>query len=657
MASGGSSTCDYSFCGSNCCSWLVSNESAGNITYTYYSCSDGSPINETLGANEVAPICSSGQPTSVSAFFTSELEGCCNSIISFQECGEVGTKIRFSGFSDTLVEGSVYYINGSQFTGYAKVIPYEDTGTVYGITGQIFTEQPVCPGFSGVTTGSTGWSYYNYCGDFVSGTQLGLSVCVDTEQPYVGIQVSSNICTDSCKKPALLYKCSDSSIFFASVDEETAFIGAVYEYNNECYSFVEFSGPGGPDLGIPDYANCDACLAPAVSQTPFISPTPTRTPTQTPQACNQSQYCFRTLLSSITDYSGLYISAGTYNGKIYYSGDGLQTGYVFYNNIEWCLSSSLGGSCFLKGSYPCSSPCPDIFGPYFNAGTCPPVTPSPDPYDVVNFDAYFECDFLESPTPTPTPTVTPTSTVTPTPTPSNLPQLGVNFTISAYTPTPTKTPTPTPSTSVQPSVSVAGLVSFSLFDKPFNPAAPKLMVDCNTGDNYYVGQDLTYNGSGVTIGQIAKVSIGGIVNCLEYVSDDPTNSPNVIISEVLAIYSGCSECFITPTPTPTPTATPTPTNTQTVTPTPSLSANLVYVFRTCNLLPNQTNTIEIVQTQPHVSGLTIGNVVKDSDNNCWEYRGYAASSYLSPIDITQINYQGNYFNGVTSPIFENCNSC
>ncbi len=657
MAAGGSITCDYSFCSSNCCSWFVTNESASQQSYTYYSCLDGSPITENIGGNEVVIVCSSGSPTTTSFFVSMELEGCCNSIVSFQECGVDGTKFRFSGFSNTLISGSVYYVSGPQYTGYATVIDYEDTGSIYSFSTHTFVEQATCPGFSGVTTGSTGWSYYNYCGDLITGTGSGTNVCVDVSKPYVGIQISSSICVDTCKVPALLYKCSDSSIFYGSVDQETAFNGAVYVYNGDCYSFVEFSGPGGPDLGSPDYTNCAACLAPAPSSTPITTPTPTPTPTTTPQTCQEPEYCFRTLLPPLSGYSGQYQSGGTYNSKIYYSGNGVQSGFIYFNNQEWCLSSSLGGTCLLKGSYPCVSPCPDLFGSFFILGVCPPVTPSPLPYDTVDFNAYFECDFEETPTPTPTPTVTSTNTPTPTPTKTPYPQLGVNFTISGASPTPTKTPTPTPTTSSIKSVSASGLVGFTLFDKTFTPTASMVMRDCNTGDLYYVGQNIIYNNSGITLNQVAKVSIGGAIYCLEYIGDDANISPNTNISEILALYSGCTPCFVSPTPTPTMTSTPTPTITATITPTPSLSSNMVYVFRTCNVLVGQTGVIEISQTQPHSLTLSIGKVIKDSDNNCWEYMGVFPSSYLSPIDITQINYQGNYFNGSGQIIFENCNNC
>ena len=81
--------------------------------------------------------------------------------------------------------------------------------------------------------------------------------------------------------------------------------------------------------------------------------------------------------SNISTYNGFYDLTGIYNSKAYYVGNGDTVGYVYYNGNEWCLSSSLGGSCILKGASPCTSECPDISSNYFTEGDCPTPTPPP----------------------------------------------------------------------------------------------------------------------------------------------------------------------------------------------------------------------------------------------------------------------------------------
>ena len=648
-----SPSCNATFCLTNCCKYGITNEGTTTESFTYTSCTDNSLVTQSITSGQTLVICSVGSPN-CSAPVIYGLEGCCDSLYTFQECGS-GDKFIFSGFTTTLNVGDVYYISSSGFTGYASVITYESTPNVYDSTSAIFTQQTSCPSYSGITTGATGWSYYDYCGDLRFGTEIGEYVCVNTSLPYSGISVSSTICYGVCKRAALLTNCSNSSVFYGIVDEDTAFVGAVYVYDGNCYSFVEFSGPGGPDLSEPDYADCSFCAP--VPSAPVFTPSVTPSITPTLPVCNQNDYCFRTSLPSLSGYSGNYSNAGTHNSRIYYTGDGVTTGYIYFNNSEWCLSSSLGGSCLLKGSSPCVSTCPDLNNSHFYSGICPPPTPTATAYNTVSFDAIFECDFEPTPTPTPTPSVTSTITPTPTITPTSSPLVGIDFIIVPFTASTTSTPTPTPTITLTRTVAFSGSVNFTLFEKTFDPVAAKVMRDCATNQEYYVGQNIIYNSSGITIGQVGKVLIDNNIYCLEYVSDNPNISPNIYISEVYDIYSSCASCSVTPTPTPTVTPTVTPTITSTITPTPSVSSNMIYVFKSCFVLPEQTGIIYLTQTEPHVSGLTIGNVVKDGLNNCWEYVGIYPQSYIPPFGVTQITFFGDYFNGVISPVFLNCNSC
>ncbi len=655
MASGiPAPTCNTTFCSTNCCKYALSNEGVTTDTFSYTSCVDSSTIFQDLGSGNVVTICSIGTPI-VPPSIIYGLEGCCDSLYAFQQCDDSTNKFILSGLTSTLDVGNVYYIVSGSFTGSATLIPFEQLPNVYDGSSAIITEELQCPSYSGVTTGTTGWSYYNYCGDIVYGTSVGEYACVDTSKEYFGINVSQNVCNQSCSKAALLQKCSDSSIFYAIVDEDTAFLGAVYIYQGNCYSFIEFSGPGGPDLGTPDYADCAFCTP--IPSAPVLTPSATPTVTPTIPLCEQSQYCFRTNIDLLRDYSGDYVSGGTYNNRNYYQGNGISNGFIYFDGIEWCLSSTLGGSCLIKGSSPCLSSCPDFNSGVFSGGLCPTVTPTPTSYSVVDFDAIFECDFLPTPSVTSTITQTPTNTPTPTLSSTPLPIVGVNFNIvSTELPTQT-TPMPTPSLTLTKTVSFSGSVNFTLFDKTFDSVSSKVMRDCSTNELYYIGQNIVYNLSGITIGQVVKCEINSNVFCLEYVGDTLDFSPNAYIENVIDFYGNCSICTVTPTQTPSLTQTITPSLTPTITPTPSVSSNMVYVFKSCFILPEQTDLIYIKQTEPYVTGLTIGNVVKDYYNNCWEYIGIYPASYVNPIGATQIDFLGNYFAGFASAIYFNCNSC
>lgn len=649
------STCDWTFCSTNCCEYSLYNETALPLSYTYTACTDGSVITTTVASSETVLFCASGTPD-YNAFLTLDLVGCCTEIVSFQECYDTTVKFRFSGLTETLNQGETYYISGPSYTGYASIIPYEATGTIYSASGTVFTLNDNCPYYSGVTTGET-WSYYNSCGDLKVGSGAGLSVCVDIYKDYSGVSVTNSICTEVCKKPALLYKCSDDSIFYGLVDEDTAFVGATYVYNGECYSFVEFSGPGGPDLGTPDFADCVSCVVPPTPTPINITPTPTPTITASPQICGDNNFCFRTVFSGLSVYNGNYTNSGTYNSKFYYVGDGLTTGYIYYNTNEWCLSDSLGGSCLLKGKSPCYSPCPDLVGSSFNVGICPTPTPSPSVCQTIDFGAYFECDWSDTPTPSVTASSTPTPTPTISVTPSTSSILGVDAIIYATSDSITPTPTPTPSVTPTNMISVSGSVTFVLFDQGFTANSVKVLRDCNSGTEYYSNQVLVYGTTVAEINDVVLVVIDNQSYCLEYVRDDANLSSNVYISQINGIEPSCSSCTITPTPTSSVTPTPTMTKTPTPTPTPSLSSNMVHVFQTCSVLPGQTNKIQIIQTAPFFVSLNVGNTIKDTENNCWEYLGVYPSSYIAPIGINYINYSGNYFGSISSVIFLNCESC
>ena len=182
-------------------------------------------------------------------------------VIQFQDCTNGSNIFRFGGPSIPTVIGDVYYITGSiEFEGCATIVSGFTSGPLYDSVGVTFTKVPTC---------------------------------------------ADSVCPRTAITAALFYKCSDGSVFYGNANEDTAFVGAAYLYNGECYSFVEFSGPGGPDFGDPDFDNCSFCV-PTSTPTSTPRPTPTNTPTVSlsPSACAYTDYCFYTTLPSFSGYNG-----------------------------------------------------------------------------------------------------------------------------------------------------------------------------------------------------------------------------------------------------------------------------------------------------------------------------------------------------------------
>jgi len=66
-------------------------------------------------------------------------------IYLFAECGNPSNQFRYENVPGILSVGDVYLINGPYFNGYATVIPYVATGTIYPSVGSVFTGAPSCP--------------------------------------------------------------------------------------------------------------------------------------------------------------------------------------------------------------------------------------------------------------------------------------------------------------------------------------------------------------------------------------------------------------------------------------------------------------------------------------------------------------------------------
>ena len=584
--------------------------------------------------------------------------------VQFQDCSDGANIFRFHNGALPTTTGDTYYITGGvNFTGCATIVENTGQGALFDGTGVIFT----------MTSG---------CGD--------------------------SVCPRISQSPALLSECSTGQVVYFNVDTDTAFVGAVYLVSGHCYSFVEFSGPGGEYVPGPSFSRCIDCIPIPVTPTPYPSPTQTPTVSLTPAAC-PSTYCFYTTDATLSAYNGNYTYTGSYNGRSTFQGDGTSTGFIYYNNTAWCLSTSIGGSCLLQGASPCYNNCPDLSSNIFTSGVCPTPTPTPINCDTFDFTAYFDCDW--EPVPTPTPSVPcddvnfdyQTYGVTPTPTPSkDCTGKSVTFSLSGYTPAVSPTPSVTPTITLTRTVDVAGSVNYTILDETFSCVSVKVLIDCNTGNETYVNSGLVLNNAPAKIGMTILAIIDGTYKCVIYDRDDSNLSSNATVDEVISFYNDCSYCSVIPTPTPTvttsptatntptasstatqtptpsitasqtptigttppvtptPTTTQTPTNTttQTVTPTPSSTPNYVYVYESCFALSTSTtNKTQIIQTQKVSFTNVEGTIFKDTLNNCWTYMGRYDSDYIAPPTVNTINYSGNYFDGSQDTTYPTCQDC
>jgi hypothetical protein len=481
--------------------------------------------------------------------------------VQFQDCSIGSNVFRFIGpFPFMPVIGDVYYITGStDFEGCATIVTNDNSGPAYNSITVTFTNVPSC----------------------------GDSLCPRTSQ-----------------SPALLSNCSTGQVVYFNVDTDTAFVGAVYLVSGHCYSFVEFSGPGGEYVPGPSYSRCVDCIPIPVTPTPYPSPTQTPTVSSTPAACSTT-YCFSTTDSTLSGYSGNYTYFGSENGRSKFSGDGTSVGFIYYNNTSWCLSTSVGGSCLYQGASPCYFSCPDFPSNVFYSGPC--VTPTPTPINCSTFDfnAYFDCDW--EPVPTPTPSVACDDVgfdlssfgLTPTPTPSkNCSGKSVVFSLSGFTTQPTPTPSNTPTVTLTRTVDVAGSVGFVILDETFSCVSTKVLIDCNSGDELYVTDTLALSGTSASIGTVLLVDLDDDTRrCVIYDRDDSNISSNVNVNEVIALYNECGFCNVVPTPTPTVTQSPSTTSTNTPTQTPSNTS-------TATQTPTQTPTPTLTPSLSATIGTT-----------------------------------------------------
>ena len=353
--------------------------------------------------------------------------------------------------------------------------------------------------------------------------------------------------------------------------------------------------------------------------------------------CPSTIYCISN--TGIPLYNDSYEDTLTnYNGVQYYTGqtNGL---FIYYSSgdTQWCLSNTLGGTCYLSGKSPCSTTCPDLCDEFFSSGVCPTPTPTPtNNCSSLDFAVLFDCDLPPTPSVTPTMTVTPTVTVTPTS--SSIcppPFIIANIFSLSFTPTatPTITPTtpiflarlqaPSPPDTVERDCTFSGAVTYDMINDDIICPFSYEFQDCyDKGTRYYTFDTLENpSGEGITQFMVFNATVNGTNKCIHYVG---FNNQISGVDRITLLAPGpygfsnlgdCIKCEVinTPTPTSTKTVTPTPTITPTMTQTPTITPT-----NTLTPTPSPSNPPDVVPCNITVNsggaGISDYNILLDNPN-------------------------------------------
>ena len=124
--------------------------------------------------------------------------------------------------------------------------------------------------FSGTIT-SEMWSYYDCCGNFVSGlTPITDVVCVDVSQPYVRVNVSTNVCSVVCPSPT-----PTVTPTITETPTQTPTVTPTNQTPTPTISVTPTVTPTVSESQTPT-------PTPTITKTPTITPTPTITESVTP---------------------------------------------------------------------------------------------------------------------------------------------------------------------------------------------------------------------------------------------------------------------------------------------------------------------------------------------------------------------------------------
>jgi hypothetical protein len=433
-------------------------------------------------------------------------------IYTFRDCCDSSNVFRFSFVPGSMTVGQVFFVeNTLDFSGCAEVIPYEATGPIYLGSTVIFTEQTSC----------------------------GDSLCPSCPTPTPTPISACTVCVDYD-----VFNNNNYNIYIYYIDC----------YGNELHHLI----PAGTTVGVcacentiiepEDVYVSQVGYCPFVSATPIATPTNTPTPTVTPSPgwnlCPVEEYCLLTYFPDTETYDGTYYSAGTYNDRVFYSGD---TGVIYYGNLQWCLSDTLGGTCILHGSYPNYGICPDLCSDLFSSGTCVTTTSTTNPCNIFDFEAYFDCDVSTTTTTTIPCSATSidvsfSSYTTTTTTVNPCGDVTGDIIISAYTTT-TTTNTGTTTTTTTRDIVVSGDVTYTLVDTVFVcPSQTYNFQDCITLENYYIESSTAFNSIDLFINYVYSMDINGLVSCYTYLGTS-TVSPNATLNQYYNMYLTCSTCI------------------------------------------------------------------------------------------------------------------
>lgn len=272
------------------------------------------------------------------------------------------------------------------------------------------------------------------------------------------------------------------------------------------------------------------------------------------------------------DYDDTYtaILGSEYNGTGYWSGQ--SNGYVIYYssaNTQWCLSTTLGGTCLLSGKSPCTTTCPDLCEHYFYEGLCPSTTTTTTiDCSTFDFSAIFDCEVFPTTTTT---TSTSTTTTTTTPPPDPCSGVSISASISAYTTTTTTSTSTTTTTTIYYPCNFSGDVTFNVIDVEIKCPISKEFKDCfDMGGTRYYTNDILTNplGGDIEVDMVFSALVDGELKCVSYVGINndvsPINTITLVDGSFGTYPEGCSVCNASTTTTTTIAPTTTTTTTTTI---------------------------------------------------------------------------------------------
>jgi len=319
-------------------------------------------------------------------------------------------------------------------------------------------------------------------------------------------------------------------------------------------------------------------------------------------SCLNSTYC---VLTYVYPYDGEYNFAGTYNSQDYFTGG---TYFIYYSTSEnkWCLSDSLGGSCYQFGPLLSGSDCPDLDSDFFSVGPCPATTTTTtSPCDVFDFEALFDCII---PTTTTTTTTIPPTTTTTTTIFDPCEDVDIKISIDEYPTTTTTTlPVTTTTTTINRPCNFDGTAQFNIFDQYLRCANSKAFRDCLNGFVYFSSEILlTPEGISPTQEYVYKINVNGVSTCATFIglNDSISGIDNIVIVDEIGPENegGCLECLPDPPPTTTTTSTSTTTTT-------TIPPCVLYEYQIVNNAPfeqeysyincDDITTIDKVNRPPH----------------------------------------------------------